>query len=67
MAKTISIEGMHCQHCVAAVKGALEALEGVTAVTVNLEAKNAVVEGTASDAALKEAVEDTGFDVTGIA
>ncbi len=64
--KTISIEGMHCMHCVGAVTEALKAVEGVTSVTVNLEAKNAVVEGTATDAALKEAVEDTGFDVVGI-
>ena len=67
MKKTISIEGMRCMHCVASVKSALEALEGVTSVEVNLEAKNAVVEGTASEAALKEAVENTGFDVVGIA
>mgnify|MGYP005869918385 FL=1 len=28
MYKTISIEGMHCQHCSAAVTKALEALPG---------------------------------------
>lgn len=68
MIKTISIEGMHCGHCTSAVEKALSALSGVTSVTVSLEAKNAVVEGTElSDAALKEAVEDTGFDVTAIA
>jgi len=64
--KTISIEGMSCGHCVNAVTEALKAVEGVTSVVVSLEAKNAIVEGTAADAALKEAVEDTGFDVVGI-
>lgn len=64
--KTISIEGMHCGHCVNAVTEALKAVAGVTSVTVDLEGKKAVVEGTAADAALKEAVEDTGFDVVGI-
>ncbi len=67
MIKTISIEGMHCQHCVAAVTEALNGVEGVEKVAVSLENNNAVVEGNGfADAALKEAVEDTGFDVTGI-
>mgnify|MGYP003291801149 FL=1 len=64
--KTISIEGMHCQHCVGAVTEALKAVAGVTSVTVDLEGKKAVVEGTADDAALKAAVEDMGYDVVGI-
>ena len=64
MTKTIAIEGMHCQHCVGAVK---EALAAVAGVVVSLENNNAVVEGTGlDDAVLKAAVEDTGFDVTGI-
>ena len=67
MTKTIAIEGMHCQHCVAAVNAALEAVSGVTSVKVSLEKNNAVVEGEGlDDAALKAAVEDTGFDVAGI-
>lgn len=64
--KTISIEGMSCQHCVNTVTAALQAVAGVTAVTVDLAGKKATVEGTAADAALKEAIEDTGFDVVGI-
>lgn len=67
MTKTIAIEGMHCQHCVGAVKEALAAVNGVTSVVVSLEKKNAVVEGVGfDDATLKTAVEDTGFDVMGI-
>lgn len=67
MTKTISIEGMHCQHCVAAVTEALKAVSGVTSVSVSLEHNNAVVEGAnLDDAALKAAVEDTGFDVTAV-
>lgn len=67
MTKTISIEGMHCAHCVAAVTEALQAAPGVTSVAVSLENNNAVVEGAnLDDAALKAAVEDTGFDVTAV-
>lgn len=64
--KTIIIEGMHCQHCVKAVTEALQAVEGVSSVAVSLEAKNAVVEGTAANEALKEAIEDIGFDVVSV-
>ena len=67
MTKTISIEGMHCQHCVAAVNEALQAVPGVISVAVSLESNNAVVEGAGlDDAALKAAVEDTGFDVIAV-
>ena len=68
MVKTIAIEGMHCQHCVQAVNEALAAVAGVTSVAVSLEQNNAVVNSeNLDDAALKEAVEDMGFDVTAIA
>ncbi len=67
MYKTISIEGMHCQHCSAAVTKALEALSGTSNVTVSLEKGLAQLEaGANSDASLREAIEDIGFDVTAI-
>ncbi len=67
MYKTISIEGMHCQHCSAAVTKALAALPGVSGVSVSLEQGQAVLDaGSNSDAALREAIEDIGFDVTAI-
>lgn len=67
MYKTISIEGMHCQHCSAAVTKALESLPGTSNVAVSLEKGQAQLEaGTNSDASLREAIEDIGFDVTAI-
>lgn len=67
MYKTISIEGMHCQQCTAAVTKALGALPGTSNVTVSLEKGQAQLEaGANSDAALREAIEDIGFDVTAI-
>ena len=68
MIKTIFIGGMHCQHCVQAVNDALKALPGITSVTVSLEDNVATVSGPAlDDAAIKAAIEDTGFDVIEIA
>lgn len=67
MKKTIEIEGMMCAHCSAHVEKALNSLEGVHA-TVNLEAKNAVAEvpEAVTDAMLKQAVTNAGYEVTGI-
>ena len=66
MKKTIKIEGMMCQHCVKAATKALEGVAGVTAVTVSLEDKQAVVEGTVTDEALTAAIVDAGYEVKGI-
>ena len=65
MEKKVMIEGMMCQHCVAHVTKALNALPGVTAV-VDLGSKSAVVTGDASDDAIRAAVEDAGYQVTSI-
>ena len=69
MQKTMKIEGMMCPHCEAAVKKALEALDGVEAAEVSYEAGTAIVSMSAevADAALKEAVEAKDYKVTGIA
>ena len=69
MKKTISIEGMMCAHCEAAVKKALEALPEVTEAEVSHTAGTAVVTLSApvDDAALKAAVEAKDYTVTGIA
>ena len=65
--KTITITGMKCEHCSAAVTKALSEVEGVTAVNVDLAGGQATVEAIdVSDEALTEAIEDIGFDVTEI-
>ena len=67
MKTTLNIEGMMCQHCVAHVKKALEGVPGVEAVEVSLEGNNAVVTGSADVEAMKAAVADAGYEVTGVA
>lgn len=68
MEKRLSIEGMMCQHCVQHVSKALQGVKGVDKVEVSLEKKEARVSGTEplSDAELKAAVKDAGYDVTAI-
>ncbi len=61
--KTYNIKGMKCQHCRQKAEDAIKNVEGVESVTVNLESATAQVEGTATDEAIAEAVEEVGFFV----
>ena len=68
MKKTIKIEGMMCQHCVAHVEKALTALGGVSAAQADLEGKCATVTltGAVSDQSLTDAVTEAGYEVVSI-
>ena len=63
---TYTVEGMHCNHCKAAVEKAVGEIKGVTAAEVNLGAKTVTVTGTATDDEVKKAVEKAGFEFKGI-
>lgn len=66
--KRISIEGMSCGHCAKRVEDALKQINGIKAVKVNLEGKNAEVtlKADVSNDILKSAVEDIGYEVTNV-
>ncbi len=68
MTKTMKIEGMMCGHCEAAVKKALEALDGVESAKVSHEEGTAIVtlEKDVENQVLKKAVEDKDYQVTDI-
>lgn len=68
MTTTLTIKGMSCGHCSQAVTDALKALAGVKDVEVDLAAGKAVVthEGGNVDA-MKEAVDEAGYEVTEVA
>ena len=65
MKKEIEIDGMMCQMCKKHVEEALNNLADTTA-TVNLEAKNAIVETNQDDTILKSVIEKAGYKVVGI-
>lgn len=67
-AKTLSIDGMMCEHCVQHVTEALEGVRGVKNVHVSLEDKSATLDAglLVSDDKLKKAVADAGYTVTAI-
>lgn len=68
MKKTMKIEGMMCGHCEAAVKKALESLEGVASAEVSHEAGTAVVtlQKEVPNETLKETVEAKDYQVISI-
>lgn len=68
MKKTINIKGMSCGHCSAAVEKELNKLSGVSQVQVSLEKQQATLEAadTVTDAMLRDAVDEAGYDVVSI-
>ena len=67
--RTLRITGMMCEHCEAAVKGALEKVPGVQEAAASHEAGTArvILTGEVSDEALARAVEAIGYIVDGVA
>ena len=63
MERTLKVEGMMCEHCVAHVTEALEGIEGVEAVKVDLEAGTAQVQAAedVADDELVKAVTEAGY------
>ncbi len=68
MKKTLKIEGMMCQHCVAHVSKALQSIDGVRSVEVHLKKKTATV-ALANDVAndvFVAAITQAGYEVKSI-
>jgi copper ion binding protein len=65
MTKSLKVEGMHCEHCAAAVTAAVSALQGISGVQVDLAGKSVAYEtdGTTPLETIKKAIEDQGYDV----
>lgn len=68
MERTLQVEGMMCEHCVARVKKALESVDGVEEAIVDLDGGTAValLSHEVPDDALKDAVVEADYEVTGI-
>ena len=60
-----TVEGMHCNHCKAAVEKAVGELKGVASAEVNLGAKTVTVTGTVTEDEVRKAVEKAGFEFKG--
>ena len=61
---TLSVPGMTCGHCEAAVKGEVGKVVGVAAVAVDLDTKLVTVSGDVLDRdAIVAAIDEAGFEV----
>ena len=65
-ATTYDVKGMTCDHCVRAVTEEIGSIDGVSSVDVDLKEGIAVVAGDADPDAVKAAVSEAGFEVTGV-
>jgi copper chaperone len=59
-----SVPGISCGHCRAAITSEIEKLGGVDGVDVDLDGKRVTVTGTGlDDAAVRDAIDEAGYDV----
>jgi copper chaperone len=63
--RTVTVAGMTCGHCVAAVEAEVGKLAGVVRVDVDLASGRMTIEsaGTVTDEALAAAVDEAGYEV----
>ena len=66
--KTISIEGMHCEHCAKKVEETLKNIPNVNKVKVNLSKKEAIIisKSIIDDQNIKDSFKDLDFTITNI-
>ena len=61
-----SVPGISCGHCKAAIEGEVGKLDGVTSVEVIIEDKTVLVDGDATDDAIRAAIDEAGYDVASV-
>ena len=62
---TYQVSGMSCGHCEGAVSGEISALEGVTSVQAVASTGTVVSTAGLDDEAVRAAVDEAGFELTG--
>ncbi|TCK44139.1 copper chaperone [Paraburkholderia sp. BL8N3] len=61
------VQGMSCQHCVAAVTRSIQEIDPTAQVRVDLERGRVSVESSQSTDALKDAIDEAGYTVVSAA
>lgn len=64
--RTYSVPGISCGHCKAAIEKELAPVEGVESAVVDVEGRTVTVVGTASEDAVRAAVDEAGYEVAGV-
>ncbi len=60
---TIKVQGMKCQHCADSARKALEEIEGIRKVAVELDKGEIAYEGNAPIEVIRAAIEGKGYRV----
>ena len=64
MSTTHAVSGMSCTGCESNVEAAVSELSGVQGVDADHEAGTVTVDGDVDEAALREAIEDSGYELS---
>lgn len=64
--RVYDIAGMTCGHCVSAIEREVGALAAVASAVVDLDAGTVTVTGSAGEADVRAAVDEAGYEVTGV-
>jgi len=65
MKKSVQVSGMHCHHCVNAVRGALSSVSDVTILEVDIGSAT-IKTSSANDEEIRTAIDKEGYRVTEI-
>jgi copper chaperone CopZ len=63
MTTSYSVPGISCEHCRGAITDEVGQVAGVDAVIVDLNTKRVSVIGEYDDAAVREAIDNAGYDI----
>jgi copper chaperone len=61
--RTYSVPGISCGHCKNAIEGELTPLDGVESALVDIDAKTVTVVGEITEADVRAAVDEAGYEV----
>ena len=61
--RTYSVPGISCGHCKNAIEGELTPLDGVESALVDIDAKTVTVVGEITEAEVRAAVDEAGYEV----
>jgi len=64
--RTYTVPTVSCDHCKHAIETEVAKVAGVAAVEVDIDAKTVRVDGDASVDAIRHAIDDAGYGVTGV-
>lgn len=64
--RTYEVPSISCAHCKQSIESGLGALDGVESVEVDIDAKSVLVAGSATEEAVRDALDGLGYDVAAV-